>query len=662
VRQSALPWLKDLPETIKSNETRNTNGNHHKIYNNKPCTMASLISTRLRLSGAFRRFTASYVTFNDNSTICRSEYSSLTHKHAAAAKNIANRQKTCTNRQQYAWFSDASSSSGVPPVDVTVTKTNSSDSEIPAHFKQQQYPSDAEIENTSDENEEDSSTSSTPRLSKSQDQITEEEILSLQSELRTHHRHAAYTAALATAEELLDRCTSHFGRMHPATASAYNNVGLMNKLLGNYVEAKNAFHESLQIYGEVTGKDHSSYAAPLSNLGMLERSRVLESEAEEGEDDNDASAQNEDESNVELEALRDNNNTTSEQKTKLSALERMQLNESAIEYFDEAYRIRLSELGSNHPHTIQSRTQLGSAIAAAVIAERKGRIGGLIEGELRKLKQNKEMKDPKEMEAYIPEAIARAATKSTSSSKLTQRRWDAAEEHLRGALHTAVENPRGESVAPLVYVPMGNNRGGNKEQGSGRTGLSLPPKKDRSLSKKERKMAEKERKREKRRANAIAMQQSTAGTGSGDGGDATDGQFLAVQGSASKVTTLSAATAAQNLAVFLKHYSDWVRLSLMDSNEKEQSGTVKRNRIIQEARHLYEAALHVRCQILVPHHPEVVATKFSLAELLDSPDASSLGVEKEDAIDSDRANMLREEILTAYNVEERVGDKVETIK
>jgi len=389
---------------------------------------------------------------------------------------------------------------------------------------------------------------------------------------------------------------------------------------------------------------------------MLERSRVLESEAEEGEEDN---TQNQDESDVELETLRDSN--TPEQKTKLSALERMQLNESAIEYFDEAYRIRLSELGSNHPHTIQSRTQLGSAIAAAVIAERKGRIGGMIEGELRKLKQSKEMRDPKEMEAYIPEAIARAA-KSTSSSKLTQRRWDAAEEHLRGALATAVDSPRGESVAALVYVPLGNkNKGDNTDQASGRSGLTLPPKKDRSLSKKQRKMAEKERKREKRRANAIAIQQSTAGSGVVDSGNTTDRKFVAIQGSASKVTTLSAATAAQNLAVFLKHYSDWVRLSLLDANNKDPSEKAKLSRVIQEARHLYEAALHVRSQILDSHHPEVVASKFSLAELLDSPDATSIGIEKEDSIDSDRANALREEILTAYNVEEREEGKVDTI-
>lgn len=571
----------------------------------------ALISTRQRVSSAVKRRLAasssSDVTFGIYYS-AHNYYSSITahlqlRPLPPSSTNFLTLQQKlgASNRQQRAWLSGATS-----PIDVTVTKSTSSP--------------DSENENTDDNNEDDHSA---PKLSKSQDQIIEEHILSLQSELRTHHRHAAYSAALDTATELLERCTSHFGKMHPATASAYNNVGLMNKLLGKYADAKEAFHESLQIYGEVCGKDHSSYAAPLFNVGMLERSRVLESEAEEGEDNNDADVQIDDESNVELETLRDNNNT-SEQKAKLSALERMQLNESAIEYFDEAYRIRLSELGNDHPLTVQSLTHLGSAIAAAVISERKGRMGGLIEGELRKLKQHRGIKDPKEMEQYIPEAIARAATKSAMSSKFTQRRWDAAEDHLRMALKTAVENPRGESVAPLAFVPIG--KGGRTS-----TGLTLP-KKDRTLSKKERKIVEKERKREKRRANE-------------------GGKSMAVQGFAGRVSTLSAATAAQNLAVFLKHYSDWVRLSLIDEAQQESSKQL--DQIIDEARYLYEAALHVRSQILPPHHPEVVASKFSLAELLDSTDPTSFGSSNGRAIDSDRANWLREAILESYDIEER---------
>jgi len=532
--------------------------------------------------------------------------------------------------------------------------------------------------------------SSAPTRSKSDDQVTEEEILSLQSDVRTHHRHAAYDTALETASQLLEMTSTHFGNLHPATASAYNNVGLMNKLLGNYGEAKEAYHESLRVYGEVCGKDHASYAAALSNLGMLERGLVLESEAadgEEGADDNttdgesSSSINNEDE--VELEELRDSNSKkTPENSKKMSALERMQLNESAIEYFDEAYRIRLSELGAQHPHTITSRSQLGSAMAAAVVAERKGRIGGLVESELRKLKRSRDVKDAREMESYVPEAIARAAAKSSSSSKLTRRRWEAAEEHLRGALGMAVDNPRGESVGPLMFIPIGSaassfatdGDGAKDEERQEQRGLTLPPKKDRSLSKKDRKQIEKERKREKRQANVNALQSSgSSGDGSVDHKSNISGGSgkMSVQGVAVKVTTLSAATAAQNLAVFLKHYSDWMRLSLMDESgnaqqqqlsQLQQPQITKLNQTIQEARHLYESALHVRSSILPPHHPEVVASKFSLAELLDSPATVSssttsftatAGGEEEDVVDGNRANALREEILNAYNVEER---------
>ena len=42
----------------------------------------------------------------------------------------------------------------------------------------------------------------------------------------------------------------------------------------------------------------------------------------------------------------------------MSALDPLQFNETAVEYLDEAYRIRLAELGSSHPHTVPSRSQL----------------------------------------------------------------------------------------------------------------------------------------------------------------------------------------------------------------------------------------------------------------------------------------------------------------
>jgi tetratricopeptide (TPR) repeat protein len=483
---------------------------------------------------------------------------------------------------------------------------------------------------------------SPPIPSKSSDQIIEEQILSLQSELRTHHRSANYTTALETASQLLDMSQSHFGKLHPATASAYNNVGLMNKCLGHYIDAKQAYEEALRIYGEVCGKDHGSYAAALSNLGMLERGRVLEVDSEEEDGDTESSAS---------EVEEDYNQPVTPAKTKLSTLDRLQLNEVAIEYFDEAYRIRLAELGPTHPHTVASRSQLGSAMAYSVIMERRNKLssaagkGGLIEKELRNMKHQLAVENEEELKRHIPLAVARAASKSMeTSSQLSRRRWDAAQEHLRGALETAVTDPRGESVRPLQYLP---GKGGAINGNDVANGLFV---KDRSLPKKDRRKAAKEAKREKRQ-------------------DVTTSSNIAIEGAAGKVTTLTGATAAQNLAVFLKNYSDWLQLSLMDDDSKsnteqqpklqyqKEQQLLHLNSNIQEARHLYEAALHVRCQLLPPHHPDVVATKFSLAELLDASKEHALeGLKSGSEEDRERANALREEILSAYNVEEKEID------
>jgi len=597
----------------------------------------------------FNRQSISYSTINSKSFRCSS---------IGLEDTITNRSLYCNHQQNNVhWLSTAASTddndnngTSSSPIEVTVTNSSPSNSEESSNDQQHEPPN----------------------LKKSPDQEKEEEILQLQSELRTHHRHAAYDTALQTASTLLDLTISHFGDQHPATASAYNNVGLMAKCLGKYSQAKEAYHKSLSIYGEVCGKDHASYAAALSNLGMLERGRVLESESaannnEEEIDETNSSIPDEDD--VDLKDLRDANKPNEE---KLSALDRMQLNESAIEYLDEAYKIRLSELGPNHPHTISSQSQLGSAMAAAVIAERRGRISSSIESELRQLKHAKNVQDVKEMEKHVPEAIARAASKTSmggKGSKLTRRRWEAAEQHLRGALTNAVENPRGETVSPLLYVPTGEtpssaDKEGTKvkENSSSRRGLTLPPKKEyKDLSKKEQKKLDKQKLREHRRANANALRGTTT-TNNSEGTES-------ILGVAGKVTTLSAATAAQNLAVFLKHYSDWMRLSLMDENSAQQhqaepsqqqiQSTKALNQTIQEAQHLYESALHVRKSILPSHHPEVVATKFSLAELLDSPKVSVLATltshddAEAEVVDGKRANQLREEILSAYNVEEK---------
>jgi hypothetical protein len=91
------------------------------------------------------------------------------------------------------------------------------------------------------------------------------------------------------------------------------------------------------------------------------------------------------------------------------------------------------------------------------------------------------------------------------------------------------------------------------------------------------------------------------------------------------VETLSAASAAQNLAVFLKS-----RAMTYDPYHSE---------MMDEARSLYQQVLQVRSQLLPnpQHHPDLLVTKFSLAELLQIQG------------DEEAANAIRQEILDDYD-------------
>lgn len=301
----------------------------------------------------------------------------------------------------------------------------------------------------------------------------------IQQEIRIHHKHGNYKDALKASLSLLQETLEHFGKDHPATASAYNNIGLMHKSMGDWDESRKMYHESLRIYGRVVGKDHASYAAALHNIGALNKTQVHVDDT-------------------------------------LTGIQRLQLNEEALEHLQDAWRIRQVELGDEHPHTIASRSNYGSTLAAQVIQITS------------KLK---------------------SGAKATRPSKLTKQRWEAAEEHLRQALKTATDNPRGQQVKNVK-----------------------------------------------------------------------------------RITTLSAASAAQNLAVFLKAQGTEI---LNDETTKVVDGDA-----VAEAKQLYEQALHVRVELLHEAHPDVAATKFSLAELM-----ATLGDDK-------GANALREEIMETYGIRE----------
>jgi tetratricopeptide (TPR) repeat protein len=248
----------------------------------------------------------------------------------------------------------------------------------------------------------------------------------------------------------------------------------MHKLLGNYKEARLHYHQALRSYGLILGKDHASYAAALHNLGTLQRTQVALDE-------------------------------------ELTAMERLTLTEEAVEFLEEAWLIRKVELGLEHPHTVASRSALGSTIASQLLASQA---------------QQVQKKEPFKL------------------SKMTLQRWEVAEQHLRSSLETATTNPRGTQIEDTAYR---------------------------------------------------------------------------------NITTLSAAAAAQSLAVILK------TRAALESPMDEDS--------LAEAKQLYEQALKVRTELLYDAHPDTVSTKFSLAELI--------------AInDEERANAMRQEIMDVYSVTE----------
>ncbi|CAM9163039.1 unnamed protein product [Phaeothamnion confervicola] len=81
-----------------------------------------------------------------------------------------------------------------------------------------------------------------------------------------------YEDALRAAALQLQQSDAHFGRAHPATASALNNVALMHKMRGDLAKSIDAYSDALAAYRAALGtEDHPSFATALSNLGLVYR-------------------------------------------------------------------------------------------------------------------------------------------------------------------------------------------------------------------------------------------------------------------------------------------------------------------------------------------------------------------------------------------------------
>ena len=163
-----------------------------------------------------------------------------------------------------------------------------------------------------------------------QQRQVEDQIVELQNEIRALYQSADYTGALEYSKQLLEVCDKVYGAHHPVTASSYNNVGLMNKQLGNYKEAIDAYNSALRAYADIVGKYHENYAGALHNLAICLRHQSMYDEH-------------------------------------IKSIERVQFNDLAIEYLKEALEIRDAELGADHPYTISTRSNLGAVIASQVL-------------------------------------------------------------------------------------------------------------------------------------------------------------------------------------------------------------------------------------------------------------------------------------------------------
>ncbi|GAX24591.1 hypothetical protein FisN_4Hh109 [Fistulifera solaris] len=314
----------------------------------------------------------------------------------------------------------------------------------------------------------------------------EKALQQLQVRLQELHKAGNARAALQVAEEMHQETEKHLGAQHPATASARSNIGLQLKLLGRWNDSRKQYEQALKIYRATVGHDHASTASVHHNWGTLLRTQLHLDDS-------------------------------------LSATDRLSVLEMSLEHLEKAYKIRLAELGAEHPHTVASRSGWGASLASQILQNYKQTTKGLYR-------------------SMVPEEV-------------TTNGWDAAEEHLRQAYVTALTNPRGR-------------------------GLQNP----------------KTRAKTKRQKPTQPQQLNT-------------------------IQTLSAASAGQNLALVLK-----ARAAVLGDHER-----------LNEARDLYRQVLQVREKLLPADHPDLYATKFSLAELLQAQG------------DEEAANAIRQEIVDTYD-------------
>lgn len=147
----------------------------------------------------------------------------------------------------------------------------------------------------------------------------EKYLADLQRGVQQAHKEGDYEQALKLAVHAQKEMADYFGLDHPVNASAWNNIAIMNKKLGNFDAGIDAYLKAINTYRSAAGGKHPQYVATLCNLGLCFQAAAL---------------------------------------AKNVSLERLPLLERAVETFEEVLKLRneievsYSDSGGSHASTL----------------------------------------------------------------------------------------------------------------------------------------------------------------------------------------------------------------------------------------------------------------------------------------------------------------------
>ena len=147
-----------------------------------------------------------------------------------------------------------------------------------------------------------------------------------------------------------------YGTSHEATATSYNNIGIVYKAQGDYPKALEYYDKALSIKERVLGKDHPSTATSYNNIGLVYQSQGDYPKALEyyGKA-----------LSIDERFLGKDHPSTAIDYNNIGGVYIAQGDyPKALEYLEKAFSIVDAKLGSEHPYTKSTRNSIDTVKAA----------------------------------------------------------------------------------------------------------------------------------------------------------------------------------------------------------------------------------------------------------------------------------------------------------